>query len=444
MSAGAPGPARPLSGWGRHPVIESVVTGGEDLVRASEGAILARGLGRSYGDAALPPVGSSRPVARSPAADRILAFDPETGVLRAEAGLSLRDLVRTFLGRGWFSPVSTGTQYVTLGGMVASDVHGKNHHVRGTFGQHVRALRIRVGTGDILDITPASHPDLFWATVGGMGLTGAILEVEVQLEGIASPWILERSARYDRLEDVFEALTEASRTWPMTAAWVDTSARGDALGRGILYCGRWAEPSEAPRGLPVPRRSMEVPDVFPSGVMNRLSVRTLNAGYHWVHGAAEKQHVIHPEGHFYQLDLLTEWNRGYGGRGFTQMQCVLPKEPTVHRRFLERFQALGGCSFVTVFKDCGPEGDGLLSFPKEGTSLALDIPVGRGTADLIRELNAFVIDHGGRIYLAKDAFTTAAELRRMYPRLDAFLAVREKWDPDRRIQSAQSVRLMGF
>lgn len=433
-----------LTGWGRCPVIEGEVVDGERLLPLTEDAVLSRGLGRAYGDAALPPAEVGRPVVQTPRADRILAFDPETGLLRAEAGLSLGQILQIFAPRGWFSPVSTGTQYVTLGGMVASDVHGKNHHVAGTFGAHVRSLRVRVGTGDVLACSPTEHTDLFWATVGGMGLTGHILEVEVQLERLPSAWIHEETARFGSLQEVFDQLVQASHDWPMTVSWVDTSVRGGALGRGIVNRGRWATADEAPSQPPRWRRAPVVPDVFPSFVMNPVSVRWMNAGYYTLHGASPKQHVINPEGFFYQLDLLKEWNRGYGRRGFTQYQCVLPKDPALYEDFLRLFQNLGGCSFVTVFKDCGNEGEGMLSFPKWGTTLAVDIPMNARVPRIVRELNAFVIAQGGRVYLAKDAFTDADEIRSMYPRIDEFLEVRERYDPDHRISSALGVRLFGW
>ncbi len=433
-----------LHGWGRYPVIEGELRASERLEPLTAEAVLSRGLGRAYGDAALPPARALRHVAHTPLADRILAFDPTTGLLRAEAGLSLGQIARTFAPRGWFSPVSTGTQHVTLGGMVASDVHGKNHHVAGTFGAHVRELKMRVGTGDIVTCSREHHPDLFRATLGGMGLTGHILEVEVALERIPSPWIVEETSRFGSLREVFEGLCDASAHWPMTVSWVDTSVRGPALGRGILNRGRWAEPDEAPPHAPRWRHPPTVPDLVPDFVMNGTTIRWMNALYYAVHGDGTKRHVVHPEAFFYILDRLQDWNRGYGSRGFTQYQCVLPKDAAIYEDFLRLFQNLGGSSFVTVFKDCGAEGEGLLSFPTYGTTLAVDIPLNPTVPRMIRELNAFVIAHGGRVYLAKDAFTTAEEIRAMYPRLDTFLAIREAYDPERRISSALAVRLFGW
>ena len=243
-----------LSGWGRHPVVRADEREAEDLEAASAGAALSRGLGRSYGDASLPARGSALCTRR---ADRILAFDPDRGVLRAEAGLSLRALNEVFPPRGWASPVSPGTQYVTLGGMVASDVHGKNHHVAGTFGEYVRALRMRVGDGRVLEIDEASEPELFRATLGGMGLTGHILEVELQLERIPSFWIWGRSERARDLDELIALLRTASARSPFAAAWVDTTRAARRSGAASSRAGAMpsrrgargaAAPARAPRG----------------------------------------------------------------------------------------------------------------------------------------------------------------------------------------------------
>ncbi len=442
-STAAPPYLQRLTGWGRVPAVEAPVRAGEDLFRTARGAVLSRGLGRAYGDAALPVGG---PVAVTTHADRILGFDSDSGVLHAEAGLSLSQLMKSFLPDRWFTPVSPGTQYVTLGGMVASDIHGKNHHVHGTICNFVRALHMAVPDGEDgalrrVRCTREELPDLFWATIGGMGLTGHVLEVELELERLPSPWIYEETTRHGSMEEVFQVLKEESRVWPMTVAWIDTSARGASMGRGIVMRGRWAEVDEAPKDAPVWRNAPEVPPVFPSGVMNRASVMALNTAWYMKHGSGRVKHVVGPEAFYYQLDMLTQWNRGYGARGFTQYQCVMPSDLEAYRTLLTRFQDLGGCSFVTVFKDCGPEGEGMLSFPKEGTSLAVDIPMGPHVPKLVEELNAMVIDHGGRVYLTKDAFTSPGDFRRMYPRLDAFLQAKRRYDPQGRISSLLAQRL---
>ena len=435
--------AATLSGWGRIAVPGREVRS-EDLVGLTEDAILCRGLGRSYGDSSLPP--PSHPVVAGAAlADRILAFDPATGVLRAEAGLSLREMNRLLKPRGFFTAVTPGTEYVTLGGMVAADVHGKNHHRDGTFGNHVTSLRMRVADGRIVECSRDVEPDLFRATVGGMGLTGHILEVSCRLIRIPSSWIVTESERISDIDAFIAGLKEAGRTWPYTLGWIDCLSRGSALGRGILMRGRFAEAGEAPPRPPRPLPRLTVPFVLPAGLVGRWSVRAFNAAWYHRHVPRVKRGLTSPEWFFYPLDFIAHWNRMYGPRGFTQYQCVVP-DAAGHgaaRRFLELLTGRGGASFLCVIKDCGPEGFGLLSFPKPGISIALDIPVDDRTQGLVDALNELVIAEGGRIYLAKDALTRAGHFAAMEPRLPEWTAIRRRWDPEGRIRSAQSVRMLG-
>jgi decaprenylphospho-beta-D-ribofuranose 2-oxidase len=432
-----------LSGWGRVPVPGREVRS-EDLEALTVDAVLCRGLGRSYGDSSLPP--PSHPVvAGATLADRILSFDPETGILRAEAGFSLRDMNRIFLPRGFFTPVTPGTEYVTLGGMVAADVHGKNHHRDGCFGNHVRALRMRVADGRILECSREIEPDLFRATVGGMGLTGHILEVEFRLIRVPSPWIVMQSERIEDIDQFIAGLKAAGSVWPYTLGWIDCLSQGKALGRGILMSGRFAEASEAPAHPPRPMRRLAVPFVFPRWVVGPWSVRAFNMLWYHRHVPRVRRGIVSPEWFFYPLDFVAHWNRMYGPRGFTQYQCVVP-DAAGHgaaRRFLELLTARGGASFLCVIKDCGPEGFGLLSFPRPGISIALDIPINDRTQSLVDALNELVIAEGGRIYLAKDALTRAEHFRKMEPRLAEWTRIRRKWDPSGRLRSAQSVRVLG-
>jgi FAD/FMN-containing dehydrogenase len=434
-----------LAGWGRHPTATGEERLSEDLEAASQGAALSRGLGRSYGDASLPP-SATRPCAGTRLADRILAFDPETGILRAEAGFSIRQLNDLFPARGWAMPVNPGTQYVTLGGMVASDVHGKNHHVAGCFGEHVRALRLRVADGRVLDVTEESEPELFRATLGGMGLTGHILEVEARLQRIPSPWIWRESERIGNLDELVSRLRAASRTWPFTVAWVDCTARGGAMGRGILILGRWAEAHEAPHEAPRMRERFAVPFDLPAWLVAPWSIRVFNALYYQRHGQRPRSGIAHPQPFFYPLDAVRHWNRLYGRRGLVQYQCVLPLagDGGVVHRFFEVVTRHGGASPVSVIKDCGAEGKGLLSFPLPGLSIALDLPFRAGkTQALVDALNEIVIAAGGRIYLTKDALTRPEHFAAMESRLERFQQIRAKWDPDGLLASAQSVRLLG-
>ena len=433
----------PVSAWGRIS-LPGIGVDSSDLEHDSLNAQLFRGLGRSYGDSALPASPSSV-VVSTPRADRIRFFDRETGWLRAEAGLSLYTLNKLFLRQGWFVPVSPGTQFVTLGGMVAADVHGKNHHVDGCFGPHIRVIRLRVADGRIIECTPDHEAELFRATIGGMGLTGHILEVEFSMVRISSPWITSQTKRVNGIEEFITALKTSARDWPYTVGWIDCLSRGAAMGRGVLICGRWATAAEAPLEPPEERKMLTVPFVFPEWVLNPWTVRIFNWGYFHAHQSETKPHILHPEAFFYPLDSLREWNRIYGPRGFTQYQCILPEngDASVTKRFFQLLTDLGGASFLCVIKDFGAEGLGMLSFPKPGISVALDIPIRSNTQNMIDRLNEFVIAAGGRIYLCKDTFTRPEHFRAMEPRLDAWLAVRRKWDPEGKIRSAQSVRLFG-
>jgi decaprenylphospho-beta-D-ribofuranose 2-oxidase len=434
-----------LSGWGRAPSVQAREVCSENLPLVTRDVPLTRGLGRAYGDAALPVSGDDR-VAASRLADRILCFDPPTGLLTAEAGLSLASLYGLFLPRGFFTPVSPGTQFVTLGGMVAADVHGKNHHRDGCFGAHVQSLRLRIADGSIVTCSRSDRAELFHATVGGMGLTGHILEVTVRLARVPSPWIYQESLRIPNIDQFIASLQSAAADWPMTVGWIDCLARGPALGRGILYRGRWAEASEAPNRFPRIQTPVTVPFSAPSGLLSPSLMRAFNLAYFRRHGAAPTRGVVHPKSFFYPLDALGNWNRLYGPRGMAQYQCILP-HASAHdgaRRLLELVSDSGEASFLCVIKDCGPEGDGLLSFPKPGISIALDLPMRDGTKALVDRLNELVIREGGRIYLAKDALTRSEHFRAMETRLDRFLEVRRAWDPQGRFRSALSLRLFGW
>ena len=432
-----------MSGWGRVPV-----AGREEFPDALEHtgpAPLWRGLGRSYGDSSLPP--SSQPwVLSTVRANRILSFDEGTGLLRAEAGLSLHDCLRVFFPKGWFFPVTPGTQFVTLGGMVAADVHGKNHHVDGCFGQHCTRLKMRLADGRVLECGPDLEPDLFWATVGGMGLTGFILEVEFHLRRIPSPWIWMESERVPDIDTYVAKLREAAHDWPMTMGWIDCVSQGGALGRGILMKGRWATPEEAPDTFPHELPNLRFPFEAPGFLLGPLTVKAFNFLYFWKHLPKQMSKIVNPFTFFYPLDFVRDWNLMYGPRGFTQYQCVLPESagPDVARRFLNVLTSMGGASFLCVIKDCGAQGKGLLSFPFPGMSVALDIPVRDDTQTIIDALNDFVVTVGGRIYLAKDTYTRADHFLAMDgERLAKFQEARKKWDPKGLLKSAQSVRLFG-
>ncbi len=442
-AAAASGPTTEMTGWGSYPVVRGRELRSENLEAITRGAVLTRGLARAYGDASLPPPGEHT-VAASPLADRLLSFDRSTGRVRVEAGFPLMRLNRLSLPRGWFTPVTPGTHFVTVGGMVASDIHGKNHHVAGCFGEHVTALKMRVAEGSVIECGDGDH-ELFRATLGGMGLTGHILEVEFQMSRVPTPWIWEESEQLDCFEKVLERLEEAGRDWPFTVCWSDFLVTGERAGRALLNKGRWATAEEAPAGEPKWRSAPTLPFYLPSWALQTWMMRIGNWLNYSYHGPAVRRHITHPETFFYPLDVIREWNRVYGRRGFTQHQAVLPA-PHTHRRHEQYLRLLHDNRakvFLSVVKDCGEEGKGMISFPKRGVSYALDIPIDNDTQKIVDRLNDFVVAEGGRIYLAKDAFTRPEHFRAMDPRLEKWNELRRRWDPDCRLRSALSVRVLG-
>jgi FAD/FMN-containing dehydrogenase len=441
-----PPPLEPVAGWGRHPIVPGRVERSEHLaLPPGFEPLVARGLGRAYGDAAVPARPGGR-VLESTRADRIRSFDPATGRLHCEAGLSLAEILRVFVPRGWFPPVTPGTRFVTVGACVACDVHGKNHHRDGSFGNFVERVTLLTADGRLVECGPARERELFLATIGGMGLTGLIVEVVLHLRRIETPWIVLETQGMASLEVMLEGLRLSAAHWPYTVGWIDCLARGRHVGRGILMRGRHATAAEA--GAHRARRPsrLRVPFDAPEWLLNPVFMRWFNGIYAWTHGRTLRRRVVSYDRFFYPLDAIADWNRLYGPRGFLQYQCVVPRgagsRPVL--ALLERLAAAGAASFLAVIKDCGPGSDAYLSFPLEGTTLALDLPYrGAPTESLLHDLNAIVIEHGGRVYLAKDAITRPDDFARMMPRLGEWQAVRDRWDPARRFRSGLSVRLLG-
>ena len=421
-----------LSGWGRYPVLDCRVAylrRREDLpALLGRGAtLIARGNGRSYGDAALNPELTLSMLAL----DRMQAFDAATGLLTCEAGVLLADILDTFMPRGWFPPVVPGTKLVTVGGMIAADVHGKNHHRDGTFGAHVQSLTLATADGAVRECSRTQHADLFRATLGGMGLTGVILSARFRLRPVETAFVMEETVAARDLDETM-ALCEASRDWPYSVAWIDCLARGAKLGRALLARGAFLERGALPPQLAAdrlrlpPASRLAVPIDAPSVLLNGGVIGLFNGLYYRRGRARSGARVVHCAPFFFPLDRIAAWNRLYGRRGFVQYQCVLPKDesPAGVAALLERSAAAGQGSFLAVLKLFGPAGDGLLSFPMEGYTLALDFPLRRGTPALLDALDRITHRHGGRVYLAKDARCSPERVRAGYPGRDAFAAVR--------------------
>ncbi|MGI4881493.1 MAG: FAD-binding oxidoreductase [Janthinobacterium lividum] len=418
---------------------DTVAAAGRAMAAA---ATIARGNGRSYGDSSLNPDG----VVATRRLSHMLAFDDETGMLVCEGGVLLADIIEAMLPRGWFAPVTPGTRFVTVGGMIASDVHGKNHHGAGSFGDHVAWLDLALPDGRVLRCSATEEPELFAATVGGMGLTGVIVRAAFGLLRVRTARIRQRTVRTPTLEAAF-ATFEAAHATTYSVAWIDGLASGGDIGRSVVFLGEHAgirDLKGAARGTPFARSAKpprRVPLDFPGFALSRTPVRLFNHVYYRAQAAGDAVVDIYP--YFYPLDALLEWNRIYGRRGFVQYQCVLPLAESMAgmRRLLAEIARAGSASFLAVLKRMGPQSFGLLSFPMEGYTLAMDFPATPDNLALLDRLDAITVEHGGRIYLAKDARVAPAVMAAGYPRLDEFRDVRRRYGLSGRIESLQSRRL---
>ncbi|MBI1244571.1 MAG: FAD-binding protein [Alphaproteobacteria bacterium] len=433
-----------LTGWGRGPASAAQAARPERASAAAEAlaaargegaALFARGAGRSYGDAAQLSGGRALLTARL---DRILAFDAATARVECEAGVTFRALLDTFVPRGFVPPVSPGTAFVTVGGAIAADVHGKNHDRHGSFGDHVDWIDMLLADGRIVRTGPDAEPELFRATLGGMGLSGMILRAGFRLLP-GSPALAVHARRIANLEEFFAAFAAARDSATYSVGWVDALARGRSLGRGIFETAEFAAGgAAAPARKPLP-----VPFDLPAFALSGPSVRAFNEIYWRRVPSAGREDVRALDAFFYPLDRLSDWHRLYGRRGFYQFQSVVPDGaalPAV-RAMLETVASGGNASFLAVLKTLGSEGRGFLSFPMRGVTLALDIPRSAGADELMKKLERISCDAGGRIYLAKDAVMSPETFRATYPGLPAFEAALQRLDPAGRFATDQSRRL---
>lgn len=431
-----------LAGWGRYPVAETGLAAPRDeaalRILLAEGPAIARGLGRAYGDSAL----GAALTLDTRHFNRMHAFDPDSGQLVAEAGVRLSDILAVFLPRGWFPAITPGTKFVTLGGMIAADVHGKNHHRAGSMAACVDWVEVMGADGAVSRAAPGEP--LFEWTLGGMGLTGVILRAAIRLQPVETGWIRQRVVAAPNLDAALAALAEADADATYSVAWIDCVSAGRHMGRSLLMLGEHATRGEigARPPVPPPHRAPGVPLDAPGWLLNRATVRAFNAAYyHW--GARRAgEGLVDWDAFFYPLDAVADWNRIYGRRGLVQFQCALP--PAAAREglhaLLAAIAASGEGSFLAVLKRFGP-GRGGLSFPIEGVTLALDFRATPRALALQERLDAIALDHGGRFYLAKDARASARTFARAEPRLDAFRAMRAEWGCAGRFASRQSERL---
>jgi len=441
-----------LTSWGQYPVIDTVLKSPKNehtlaACLAEAKSAIGRGLGRSYGDSAL----NEALVVSSLRLNHMESFDETSGLLVAGAGVTLADILDAFVSRGWFPPVTPGTKFITLGGAIASDVHGKNHHVAGTFSRHIPWFDIWTPALGLVRCSATENADIFHATAGGHGLTGFILRAAVRLERVASAFITRQTVKAGSLKGIMDAF-EQYAVLPFSVAWIDCLKTGSALGRSIFMGGRFARPDEIPaklRGYPFAPPSpkvLSVPVNLPPVTLNPLTVRAFNALYYGRAPRGLGANIVTYNAFFYPLDSIRNWNRIYGKGGFTQYQFVIPLEsaPEGLPKVLQTIAESGQGSFLAVLKLFGRQEEfaGNISFPREGYTLALDFPVNNKLFPLLDRLDAMVLDYGGRHYLAKDARMSADVFARGYGEaLRQFMGVKYRLDPQGIMASAQSRRL---
>jgi len=409
--------------WGRFPRVtqQAVALRWRDDPLPAARPLLAHGLGRSYGDVGLNDGGT---ILLTRGLDRFIALDEGAPSVTCEAGVSLGEILRLVVPRGLFLPVVPGTRHVTVGGAIANDIHGKNHHREGTFGRHVRSLELLRSDGRRLTCSPAENAELFAATVGGLGLTGLLLSATVSLRRVPSAYVDAESIPVRDLDHFFELSALSDQAFEYTVAWIDCLARGRRVGRGIFHRANVAvAPGRSREMRPSPRLS--VPIELPFSPLNRLSVAAFNLAYHAAN-ARKGRRLEHVDPFFFPLDGVERWNRIYGPGGLLQFQCSVPREagPATIRELLNRIAASGEGSFLAVLKGFGDVASpGLLSFPRPGVTLSLDFPYRGGRTDrLFRELHAVTEASGGAFYPAKDAHMSPGAFRRSFPGLEAFRA----------------------
>jgi len=418
--------ARPGQSWGRYPRVAQTVVGLVDRAAALPdftGSALPHGNGRSYGDSCLNPQGT---LLHARGLDRFIDFDRASGVLRCEAGVTLAEIIDLVLPQGWFLPVTPGTRHVTVGGAIANDVHGKNHHRTGSFGHHVRQLELLRSDGTRRTCKPDDDAKgWFGATVGGLGLTGLITEAELQLRRVPGPALEVENIRFGSLDEFF-ALSRASvDSHEYSVAWIDCLSSGKSRGRGHFTRADHAAQSAGERPG-APSKGLAIPFTPPVSLVNKLTLRPFNALYYWRQPARHKRVASHLLPFFYPLDGIAHWNRMYGPAGFLQYQCALPPANASAGvdALLQEISRSGSGSFLAVLKEFGDRASpGMLSFPRPGTTLALDFPnTGPAVFRLLNRLDRIVDEAGGALYPAKDARMSAASFQRAYPKWKTFNA----------------------
>lgn len=428
-----------LSGWGNFPEVDCQTHGFDDSAALAEKLKsrknwIPRGNGRSYGDSALGDnVMLVKPY------HLFLDFDEQQGVLHVQAGVLLSEILESFVPRGWFLKITPGTKLITVGGAIASDVHGKNHHVDGCFSECVVLFRLMLPSGEVITCSKQQNPELFKATCGGMGLTGIILDAKIALKKINSKYIYQTTIKTRNLSETFAAF-EQSQGQTYSVAWIDCLAKKADIGRCLLMTGEFCDDGRLDYR---PRRKLTVPFMFPSFVLNNLTVKAFNLLYYAKSKRGESAQTVDIDSFFYPLDGIDHWNRIYGEKGFTQYQFILPKDTsyTGLTEILAAISASGKGSFLAVLKLYGKANNNFLSFPFEGYSLALDFKIEPGLLELLNQLDDLVLEYGGRLYLAKDARMSQEMFDQGYPGAEKFRQIRAQHQMNEMFNSTQSRRV---
>jgi len=429
-----------LSGWGNYPVIESDIfnpgsnRAASELLTQSHFNGIARGLGRSYGDSSL-----AQQVMTTRSLDHFSQFDKSSGLLSCSAGVALSDILEVFAPQGWFLPATPGTKFVTVGGAIASDVHGKNHHVEGSFCDHLQSFTLLLASGETVSCSENENSDLFHASCGGMGLTGIILTATFKLKKISSTYIEQTTMKAHNLGELFELFDEFDSS-TYSVAWIDCLSTGKKTGRSVLILGEHSKNNNY--AMPE-KKHLSVPVMLPNFVLNRYTSQIFSHLYYHRAPANNTCETVHYDPYFYPLDNIYNWNRVYGKRGFAQYQFVIPRKDGKEgiARVLDQITKSKRGSFLSVLKAFGKGNNNLLSFPTQGYTLALDFKLYDGLFDFLDTLDEIVLEHGGRIYLTKDARMSEKTFKHSYPNWQAFSEIRKKYGADKVFNSLQSQRL---
>jgi decaprenylphospho-beta-D-ribofuranose 2-oxidase len=424
-----------ITSWGKYPYVDAeVLTPSKvEVVDIKNTNSIARGLGRSYGDSAL-----ASNIISSERLNRFISFDDENGLLTCDAGMSLENILKIFVSKGWFLTVTPGTKFVTVGGAIASDVHGKNHHLEGTFSDHVESLYL-VLNDETIHCSKSTNSDLFYATCGGMGLTGIIVEATIKLKKISSAYINQKTVKAENLETAL-SLFDKYDSYTYSVAWIDCLSTGESLGRSLLMLGEHAKEGK----LDVHSDSkLFMPCNMPSSLLNKYTIQAFNTVYYSRILKKEVNNTIHYDPFFFPLDGIGDWNKMYGKNGFTQYQFVIPKGAGVEglKEILTAIAESKQGSFLAVLKVFGKGNKNLLSFPKAGYTLALDFKLTDKVFGLLDRLDVIVRKYNGRLYLAKDVRMSEDMFKATYPQWEEFQALRYKYGADKMFNSLQSKRI---